>query len=207
MNKAHPFDNYIKIEMLLSLPKVITIPVSFWRKMEVILVEMRKLVSRSPAESTRPPLSSPKSTPLKEKLLVELKTPLPQWLIKELVAEVAKIEILAAPASAKAKKESETPKNTSSEPSPQRISTRKTKKEPTLELSESLGKEMADSFGKKSELEEEAEPATLLPKKKMETQASDWKKPAFAFKTPVPQKRPTKTSKKGDSPQKKQKKK
>ena len=54
--------------------------------------------------------------------------------MKELVAMVAKIEIPTAPASAKAKKESETPKTTSSESLPRRMSTRKTKKEPMPKL-------------------------------------------------------------------------
>ena len=52
VNKAHLFDNYSKTEILLSLPKVIAIQVSFGRKMEATLVEMRKLVSRSPMESS-----------------------------------------------------------------------------------------------------------------------------------------------------------
>ena len=78
-----------------------------------------------------------------------------------------------------------------------------------MELSESSKEETMDSFGEESELEEEAEPTTPPPekKKKMETWASDQKKPASAFKTPVPQKRPTKTPKTGESSQKKQKKK
>ena len=77
VNKAHMFDNYIKTEMPLLLPKVITISVSFGRKMEAILVEMRKLVSRLPAESSRSPLPSLAATSQKEKPVVELKTPLP----------------------------------------------------------------------------------------------------------------------------------
>ena len=76
VNKAHLFDNCVKIEMPLSLLEVIAILVSFGRKMEAILVEMWKLVSRSLIESSRSPLPSPKATSLKEKPLVELKTPL-----------------------------------------------------------------------------------------------------------------------------------
>ena len=207
VNKAHLFDNYIKTEMLLSLPKVIAIPMSFRRKMEATLVEMWKLVSKSPAESSRPVLPSPKATPLKEKPLVELKTPLLQRPIKELVLKIAKIEIPIALALAKAKKESETPKTTSSEPSQWKMNTRKTKKEPTPELrkekeeANSSEEETVDSSSKELESEEEAEPATPPPekKKKMETWASDWKKPTFVFKTLVPQKRPMKTFKKGES--------
>ena len=121
VNKAHLFDNHIKTEMLLSLSKVIAILMSFGSKMEVTLVEMRKLVCGLPAESSQLVLPSPKTMPQKEKPLVEL---------KELVVEVAKIEIPIAPASAKAK-ESETPKTTSLEPSQWRMSTRKTERADT----------------------------------------------------------------------------
>ena len=170
-------------------------------------VEMQKLVSGSQAGPSQPPLPSLTARPQKEKPLVELKTLLPQRSIKELIAEVAKIEIPAALAPTKMKTKSETPKTTSFEPSLQRMSTKKTKKEPTLELSKeeeeakSLEEETVDSSGREPESENEAEPATPLPekKKKMETRASDRKKTAFAFKTSVPKKRPTKTPKKGES--------
>ena len=96
---------------------------------------------------------------------MELKTPLPQHPIKELIAEVAKIETLAIPASANAKRESETSKTMSSKSSPQRMSTRKMKKEPTPELSEeeeeakSSKEEIVDSSDGEPKLEDEAEPA------------------------------------------------
>ena len=131
--------------------------------------------------------------------------------MKELVAEVAKIEVPAVLASSKAKRKSETPKTTSLEPSPQRMSTRKTKKEPKPELSEeeeeaeSSEEERVDNSSEEPESEEEAKPATPLleKKKKMETRASDKKKPASAFKTLTSQKKPVKTPKKGESSQKK----
>ena len=44
VNKAHLFDNDVKIEGQLSAPKIITILVIFGRKMEATLVEIRKLV-------------------------------------------------------------------------------------------------------------------------------------------------------------------
>ena len=120
---------------------------------------------------------------------------------------MAKIEIPAVPASAKAKRESKTSKTTCLEPFPWRMSTRKTKKKPTLELSEeeeeakSSEEETVDSFGEEPESEEEAELAIPPPmkKKKMEIQASDQKKPASAFKTPIPHKRPMKTPKIGEN--------
>ena len=64
-----------------------------------------------------------------------------------------------------------------------------------------------ESSNEDPKLEEEAKRATLLPekKKKMETQASDRKKPASAFKTPASQKRPVKIPKKGESSLKKPK--
>ena len=57
--------------------------------------------------------------------------------------------------------------------------------------------------------EEEAKPATpsLEKKKKIKTSAYEWKKPASVFKTLVSLKRPTKMPKKGESSQKKLKKK
>ena len=137
---------------------------------------------------------------------MQLKTPLTQRQMQELVVEVAKIKILASPASAKIKRELETLKTMNSKPSSQRrMSTRKMKKEPTLELEskeeEAESSEEVESFGEDLESEEEAEPITppLEKKKKMETQASDRKKPTSAFKTSASQKRLVKTPKKGES--------
>ena len=93
------------------------------------------------------------------------------------------------------------------------MSTGKTKKEPIPEL-ESEKEEAESSIEVESssedpESKEEAELVTPPPekKKKMETHASDRKKPTFAFKTPTSHKRLVKTPKKGESSQKKQKKK
>ena len=52
LNKAHLFDNNIKIEGQLSATKIIPILVSFVRKMETTLVEIRKLVSGSQATAS-----------------------------------------------------------------------------------------------------------------------------------------------------------
>ena len=55
--------------------------------------------------------------PKKEKLLEEVKTPLPQRLVKELVTKLAKIKVLAAAVKTKTGRDLETPKSISSEPS------------------------------------------------------------------------------------------
>ena len=90
--------------------------------MEATLVDIRKLVSGLQAGPSWPPL--PLTTPQNEKQVEELKTPLQQHPIKEVIPEVAKIKILVAtsaatPAAAKTKKtekDYET-KTMSSEPS------------------------------------------------------------------------------------------
>ena len=149
--------------------------------MEITLGEMRKLFSRSPAEgSSRPPI--PIATPQKEKQWEELKTRLQQRSVKEVIAEVAKIEVpptkfpVATPATTpivvktkKAKKDLET-RTTSSESSSERKSTKKKKKEPTPELEseeESTAKDTGHSGGD-PESEEEAKPMTPPPAKKKE---------------------------------------
>ena len=135
LNKARRFDNDIKIEGQLLAQKIITILVNFRRKMEAILVDIRNLVSESQARSSQPPFSL--TTPQKERQVKELKTPLQQRPIKEVIVEVAKVEIsLAAipaqtPTTEKTKKiekDSET-KMTSSKPSLQRKIARKKTKE------------------------------------------------------------------------------
>ena len=108
-------------------------------------------------------------------------------------------------------KESKTLKTTSLEPSPRR-SGKKKQKEPTPKSEEEEAKsleEEVENFGEELESEEEAELATPPPKKKkrIETRAFDWKKPTSTFKIPVSLSRPFKTPKKGESSQKKQKKK
>ena len=93
---------------------------------------------------------------------------------------------------------------TSSKPSPRRNGRKKTKdpspksKEEEAESSE----EEVESSDDEPESEEETEPATPLleKKKRIQTRDSDQKKPAFAFKTPVSLKRPTKTPKKRKAP-------
>ena len=168
----------MKTKEQLSAPKIITILVEFGRKMEAILVEMRKLVPRPQPEPIRLPIPSPKDMPHKTRLIVELKTPLPQRLGKEPIAEAVKkatptIMVLAKPKMTK--KESETPKITSFDPSPQR-SSKKKKKEPSLKpsteteeegSSEELEElELASSKEKPDSKEEEAEPAIPAPEKK-----------------------------------------
>ena len=213
VNKAYLFDNEVKTEGQLSAPKIITILVNFGCKMEATLIERRKLVSGSQSKPSRVPLPSLKATPQKSRPIVELKTLLLQRPMKELVVEIAKIEVLVALALAKTKmtkRELETPKTTSSEPSLQRSTRKKTKEpSPELEEEETESLEEVESSGQEPESEEEAKPTTPPPekKKKTKTWASEQKKPASAFKTLVSQKRPIKTPKKGESSQKKLKRK
>ena len=102
----------------MSLPKVITILVTFGCKIETTLVGFWKLFFGSQARPSQPPLPSPVATPQKKKPLVEeMKMPLPQQLVKELVVELAKFKVPAAPTFAKTKRESETLKTMSSDPS------------------------------------------------------------------------------------------
>ena len=78
LNKAHFFDNNIKTEGKIVAAKIITILVVFTWKMEATLVDIQKLVSgSSTGEISRPFMPPPKDTPRKEKLLEEVKTPLP----------------------------------------------------------------------------------------------------------------------------------
>ena len=93
--------------------------VNFTRKIEAALVDIRKLVSKSQAKSSRPLLPPPKETPQKDKPLEEVKTPLPQRLVKELVAGLAKIEVPVAATKTKAGRDSKTPKTMSFESSSQ----------------------------------------------------------------------------------------
>ena len=120
MNKAKLFDNDIKIKEQLSTPKIITILVDFGHKMEVILVKIRKLVAGPQLEPIWLPLPSSKDTPQKTRPVVELKTPLPQCLGKELVPEGKKkvTPTIVVPAKKMTVREPETPKMMSSEPSP-----------------------------------------------------------------------------------------
>ena len=198
----------------MSLPKIITVLVEFGRRVEAILVEIQKLVSKPQLEPIQPPLSFTKTTP--QKPLVELKTLPPHRPGKEVVPEAKKKEppTIVVPVKKMTERELKTPKTTNSEPSPQRRSAKRKKKKPTPSTeedeAESSEEEVVESSGEEPESEEEeAEPSTpsLEKKKKIETRASDWKKPAPVSKTLVSLKRPTKTLKKGESSQKKPKKK
>ena len=194
----------------------------FGRKMEVTLVEMQKLLPRLQPELIWLPIPSPKDTPLKNKVTMELKTQLQHCPSKEPIAEVQKVVILAFPVQVKPKmidREPKTPKTTSSNPSPRRVSTRKKKKEPTPDPStkteeEGSSKDVEEvemvNSSKEPESEEEAEPQTPPPKKtKFKIRTFEWKKSTLAFETPSSSKRPAKGKmpKKGKSFQKKPKRK
>ena len=96
LNKAQLFNNNIKTEGQVSVAKIIPILVNFTMKMEAALVDIWKLVSRSPAGSSLAPPPPPKETPRKEKPLEEVKTLLQQCLVKEVISEIAKIEVPGA---------------------------------------------------------------------------------------------------------------
>ena len=191
----------------------------FGRKIEATLVEMRKLVARPQPEPIRLPLPSPRGTPQKTRLIVELKTLLPQHPGKEPVIEIPTMVILVAPVPMKTKmteRELETPKTTSFDPSPQNC-TRKKKEpspKPSTEIEEEGSSEEVEelelaSSSEEPKSEEEAELAIPAPekKKKIKPRISVRKKSTPVFKTPVSLKRPTKTPKKGESSQKKLRKK
>ena len=88
INKAWLFDKDVKTEGEISTAKIIKVLVSFTRKVETALVEICKIVSGTLAgESSHPPRPPLAETPLKEKPLSEVKTPLPQRPEKEVIAE------------------------------------------------------------------------------------------------------------------------
>ena len=88
LNKVRLFDEDIKTEGEVSTAKIVKVLVTFTRKMETVLVDIRKIVSGSSAgESSWPLMPPPTETPRKEKPLEEIKTPLPQRPNKETIAE------------------------------------------------------------------------------------------------------------------------
>ena len=95
VNKARLFDEDVKLDGEVSAAKVIKVLVTFTRKMETALVEIRKAIARiEVGESSRPPRPPPTETPYKEKPLSEVKTPLPQRSEKEPIAETSAAALL-----------------------------------------------------------------------------------------------------------------
>ena len=141
MNKARFFDNDVKNRAEVSVAKIIKVLVSFTMKMDTMLGEMRKLLSGSlVAGLSQAPLPPPKEQPQAQELFEVLRDRLQQHRIKEIIQEVAKIEVpvpevrpaevpITIPSSAKEKKkvDSET-KVASSEPSSPKKSNRKKKR-------------------------------------------------------------------------------
>ena len=191
--------------------------------MELILVEMQKFLPRPQLEPIRLPIPSSRNTLQKTKPTMELKTLLQHRPSKELATEVQKVVVLASLVQVKPKmieKESETPKTTSSDPSMWRVSIGKKKKEPTSEPSReeedegsSEDVEELELVSSSEELESEEEEAELatppLEKTKLKTRTSEHKKSNPVFKTLGSSKRlaKRKTPKKGESSQKKLRKK
>ena len=160
-NKARLFDEDIKTEREVSVVKIVKVLVTFTRKMETALVDIRKIVSGSSArESSQPPITPPTETPRKEKPLEEIKTPLLQRSSKETIAEgsreVPPAEFTSAklpdPAITLTSKEK---KSESSEPSSQK----QKKKEQTPEYEEL--DELMEGMGSSERGTESEDEATL----------------------------------------------
>ena len=90
VNNVRLFDEDIKTEGEVSAAKIIKVLVTFTRKMETALVDIRKLVFGSLAgESSRPSMPPPTETPRREKPLSKVKTPLQQQPGKEAIVETS----------------------------------------------------------------------------------------------------------------------
>src|SRR5450759_2676381 len=74
LNKARLFSEYLNKSLAPTLPKVIAILHGYQKKMEAVLGEVRNLVSGTVGESSQSLLPTQKETPLKERLLGDLKT-------------------------------------------------------------------------------------------------------------------------------------
>ena len=92
LNKVRLFNEYIDKDVKISMPKVFTIFHGYHRKMEAAMAEVRNLVSVTTGELSRVPPPVQKETPLKEKNLDEVRTPLPQrpgrYAVEEMLGEV-----------------------------------------------------------------------------------------------------------------------
>ena len=141
-------------------------------------------------------IPSRKDSLYKTRLIVELKTSLPQRPSKEPVAEVVKkaTPTIVVPGKAMmTERESKTPKTTSSDLSPWKSTRKKEpfpkpitkmKEEGSSEEVEEL--ELVSSSEEPDSEEKEAEPVTpTLEKKKIKTRTSEQKKSTPIFKTPV----------------------
>ena len=167
LNKARFFDEDIKTKGEVSTAKIVKVLVTFTRKMEIALVDIQKIVSRSSArESSRPPMPPPTQIPRKEKPLEEIKTPLPQRLGNETIAEGSGEVPLAEFTLAKLPDPVVTPapkekKSESSEPSP-----RKQKKKEQIPEYEELDKSMEGTGNFEGGTESEDKAALATPSAK-----------------------------------------
>ena len=88
INKARLFNEDVKLDAEVSAAKVIKVLVTFTWKVEIALVEIRKVFFTTAVEdSSQPPRPIPTETPCKEKPLSKVKTPLPQQPEKEPIVE------------------------------------------------------------------------------------------------------------------------
>ena len=216
-NKAKLFNEYINKEVKITMPKVIAILYGFHKKMEAVLGEIRKLVSGSVGESSRPPLPTQKETPIKEKPLDEVKTPLPLQPRKEVAPEgsgevpTAEFPIPKPPAvpipksqpTPEVMPQPKTGKTKSPIPSPRKVSFCKPK-EPTPEIEElrDTTEDTTNTGDTESEEEELSTPKPDQPKGR-ETRSASKKKPGPLYRSPFASKRQSKTPGKGEGSSKK----
>ena len=203
------FDEDIKLDGEVSTAKAIKVLVSLTRKMETVLVEIRKLISRATAEeSSRPPRPPPTDTPHKEKPLSKVKTPLLQRPEKEVIVETSgatpptevvaakSAEVAAAPVVTPGSKEK---KSVITEPSPRKG---KKKKDSSPEKEEEL-EETSGEAGSSTEETGSDQVAPALETKRVNMRSSDRKRPPPELKTPSASKKHQKSPGKGGSSQKK----
>ena len=210
VNKARLFDEDVKLDGEVSTAKVIKVLVTFTRKVETALAEIRKVFSGPTAgESSRPPRPEPTETPCKEKPLSEVKTPLPQQPGKEPGAETSAATLLDEAMAAKLVEVTPAPVATpvsirkgsaSAEPSPRKA---KKKKEPNLEEEEL--EETEETTGETGSSTEGSGSEQVCPPpeaKRVNTRSSKKKRPCSKLMTPAMSKKHQKSPGKGESSQK-----
>lgn len=187
INKARLFDEDIKTEGEVLVAKIIKVLVTFTRKVETALVDIRRLIFGSSAgESNRPPMPPSTDLPKKEKPLSEVKTPQPQQHGKEVIVETSEevppvMFMTKTPAGALAV----TPilKRRRSESTDPSLWKGK-EKEPSPKL-----EELEESSAETGSSKEEARYDQVTPpqgqKKGVNTRSSDKKRPPSELKTPL----------------------
>ena len=203
LNKAKLYDEYINKEVKITMPKVIAILHGFHKKMEAALGEIRKLVSGSVVESSRPPFPTQKETPIKEKPLEEVKIPLSLRPGKVAMAEGSgevpaaefptpkrpTVPVPEPQPTPEVTLQLKTGKTKSPTPSPRKVSLCK-QKEPTPEVEElrDTTEDTIDTGDMESEEEELSTPKFDQPNGK-ETRSASKKEPGPLYRSPFAPKR------------------